>query len=204
MNRHDKLSERPILIALSGGIGAGKSVVSRMLRAMGYEVYDCDSNARRIMDCDLTIIERIAREVCEEAVIEGRIDRRRLAECVFGDSAALARLNAITHRAVLDDISAWAESQAGKGIVFVETAILTESGLDRMVDQAWVVTAPEEVRIERVMKRNGMSRGEVEARIRNQSDRLPKEILIHIIFNDGSESLIARINELLTSYKPRD
>ncbi|MDE6249849.1 MAG: dephospho-CoA kinase, partial [Paramuribaculum sp.] len=59
MNRHDKLSERPILIALSGGIGAGKSVVSRILRTMGYEVYDCDSNARRIMDCDLTIIERI-------------------------------------------------------------------------------------------------------------------------------------------------
>lgn len=204
MNRHDKLSERPILIALSGGIGAGKSVVSRMLRAMGYEVYDCDLNARRIIDSDVAIIESIAREVCEEAVIEGRIDRRRLAECVFADAEALARLNAITHRAVLDDISAWAESQAGKEIVFVETAILTESGLDRMVDQAWVVTAPAEVRIERVMKRNGMSRGEVEARIRNQSDRLPKEILIHIIFNDGSESLIARINELLTSYKPRD
>lgn len=204
MNRHDKLSERPILIALSGGIGAGKSVVSRMLRAMGYEVYDCDLNARRIIDSDVAIIESIAREVCEEAVIEGRIDRRRLAECVFADADALARLNAITHRAVLDDISAWAESQAGKGIVFVETAILTESGLDRMVDQAWVVTAPEEVRIERVMKRNGMSRGEVEARIRNQSDRLPKGILIHTIFNDGSESLIARINELLTSYKPRD
>ena len=204
MNRHDKLSERPILIALSGGIGAGKSVVSRMLRAMGYEVYDCDLNARRIIDSDVSIIESIAREECEEAVIEGRIDRRRLAECVFADADALARLNAITHRAVLDDISAWAESQAGKGIVFVETAILTESGLDRMVDQAWVVTAPEEVRIERVMKRNGMSRGEVEARIRNQSDRLPKGILIHTIFNDGSESLIARINELLTSYKPRD
>ena len=204
MNRHDKLSERPILIALSGGIGAGKSVVSRMLRAMGYEVYDCDLNARRIIDSDVAIIESIAREVCEEAVIEGRIDRRRLAECVFADAEALARLNAITHRAVLDDISAWAESQAGKGIVFVETAILTESGLDRMVDQAWVVTAPAEVRIERVMKRNGMSRGEVEARIRNQSDRLPKGILIHTIFNDGSESLIARINELLTSYKPRD
>ena len=204
MNRHDKLSERPILIALSGGIGAGKSVVSRMLRAMGYEVYDCDLNARRIIDSDVAIIESIAREVCEESVIEGRIDRRRLAECVFADAEALARLNAITHRAVLDDISAWAESQAGKEIVFVETAILTESGLDRMVDQAWVVTAPAEVRIERVMKRNGMSRGEVEARIRNQSDRLPKGILIHIIFNDGSESLIARINELLTSYKSRD
>ena len=213
MNRHDKLSERPRLIALSGGIGAGKSVVSRMLRAMGYEVYDCDLNARRIIDSDVAIIESIAREVCEEAVIEGRIDRRRLAECVFADAEALARLNAITHRAVLDDISAWAESQAGKnwpmddssesrlpGVIFVETAILTESGLDSMVDQAWIVTAPEQVRIERVMKRNGMSRQEVEARIRNQSDRLPLGIPIHMIFNDGSESLIARINVLLSNY----
>ncbi len=194
---------RPYLIALSGGIGAGKSVVSEMLRVLGYEVYDCDLNARRIIDTDLAIIERIAREVCEEAVCEGRINRKRLAECVFADAEALSRLNAITHRAVLDHLSEWAATRPvdkSHPVVFVETAILTESGLDKMVDEAWMVVAHEETRIERVMKRNGMTREEVKSRISSQSDGMPLGITTHIIKNDGSESLIARVNGLLATH----
>lgn len=194
---------RPCLIAVSGGIGAGKSVVSEMLRVMGYYVYDCDLNARRIIDTDTAIVDRIAREVCVDAVNDGKIDRKRLAACVFADAEALSRLNAITHRAVLEDLSEWVESRPvdeSRPVVFVETALLIESGLDRIVDQAWIVTASEQVRIDRVMRRNGLTRAEVESRIRSQSDCIPLGIPVHMVINDGSESLIARVNELLSTY----
>ncbi|MDE6436166.1 MAG: dephospho-CoA kinase, partial [Muribaculaceae bacterium] len=88
------------LIAITGGIGSGKSVVSRVLRAMGYPVYDCDSQAKAIMDADAEIHRRLCSEIDAAVVTDGVIDRKRLAEIVFNDKAKLAVLNAIVHSAV--------------------------------------------------------------------------------------------------------
>lgn len=186
------------LIAVAGGIGSGKSVVCGILRAMGYPVYDCDSRAKAIMDSDSTIKERIACEICAEAICpDGSIDRKRLAQIVFADPAKLSTLNSAVHSAVIIDMKVWAESQQSS-LAFVETAILYQSGIDRMVDAVWEVTAPESVRIERVMRRSGLSAEEAAARIEAQrfkpQNRHPKEYLIE---NGGEFSLLAQINALL-------
>lgn len=185
-------------IAICGGIGSGKSVVARMVSAMGYHVYDTDLHARRIMDTDEGIIRSIAKEISESAVSGGMIDRRRLSEIVFNDAAALMRLNKIVHGAVRADFISYRDSQ-NTGVVFMETAILFESGFHTLADAVWEVVAPEEVRIERVMRRNGLSRREVEIRIEAQSSgavehRHPK---MDYIFNDGIEPLLPRVTTLL-------
>ena len=126
------------LTAITGGIGSGKSVVSRVLRILGYPVYDCDSAAKSLMDADEEIKRRLIDEIDSLAVVDGVIDRRRIAEVVFADAEKLAALNAIVHAAVREDIASWVFSQDSDRL-FVETAILYESGLNRMVDAEWRV-----------------------------------------------------------------
>lgn len=185
------------LIALTGGIGSGKSVVARMLRAMGYEVYDCDSRAKAIMDADPAIRARIAAEVAPKAVAGDMIDRRCLAEVVFSDPQALSRLNSIVHGAVRSDITSWAASRA---IAFVETAILYQSGIDRMVDQVWEVVAPMPLRLSRAMERDGASEQAVRARIDAQDSFVPDTLhpVCRQIVNDGVMPLLPQLLTLLS------
>lgn len=185
------------LIAITGGIGSGKSVVSRVLRAMGYPVYDCDSQAKAIMDADAEIHRRLCSEIDVAVVTDGVIDRKRLAEIVFNDKAKLAVLNAIVHSAVKAHLAGWADAQPG--VAFVETAILFESGLNASVDAEWRVESPLELRIERTMKRNNLTRQQVEARIASQS-RQPENPPLPprtILVNDLSTALLPQIRTAL-------
>lgn len=185
------------LIAITGGIGAGKSVVARMLRAIGYDVYDCDSRAKQLMDADAGIKQAVADRICRDAIRpDGSIDRKRLADVVFNDSGKLDCLNRIVHKAVRDDILLWA---ANKPVAFVETAILYQSGIDRMVDEVWEVTAPKEIRILRAMARNGSQRSDVEARINAQENF--KSVYVHpnvrLLINDGDLPILPRLEQLI-------
>ena len=185
------------LIAITGGIGSGKSVVSRVLRAMGYPVYDCDSQAKAIMDADAEIHRRLCSEIDAAVVTDGVIDRKRLAEIVFNDKAKLAVLNAIVHSAVKAHLASWADAQPG--VAFVETAILFESGLNASVDAEWRVESPLELRIERTMKRNNLTRQQVEARIASQS-RQPENPPLPprtILVNDLTHALLPQIRTAL-------
>lgn len=188
-----------MLIAISGGIGSGKSVVSRMVTVLGFDVYDCDSRAKALMDTDLYIKERIRKEIHPECILtDNCINRKRLANIVFNDSAALDRLNQIVHSAVRDDIKKW-EGASDNGIKFVETAILYQSGLDKMVDMVWEIDAPLDLRIERVMKRNSITREEVLSRIASQ-DAFTPSVLHHKvkqIINDGILPLLPQIEKEL-------
>lgn len=190
-------SAHSTITAIAGGIGAGKSVVSRMLRAMGYDVYDCDTRARAIMDADRAMQELIAEQVCREAVTPGGIDRACLAHHVFANPDALERLNSIVHVAVRADIRAWRGSRSGR--LFVETAILYQSGLDRMVDEVWIVEAPRELRIERAMARSGLTFAQAAARIDAQESFVPSHTHPRTIrlLNDGVTPLLPRILSLL-------
>lgn len=185
------------IIAITGGIGAGKSIVSRMLRAIGHDVYDCDSEAKHIMDTSAEIKQLIANEICAEAIEEGMINRQRLAEAVFADAALLDRLNAIVHAHVRADIERWAST---KEIAFVETAILYQSGLDRMVHEVWHVDAPEAVRTERVMARSGLTAEQVKSRIEAQDayEVTTPHPHIYLIINDGTLPVLPRVEELLS------
>ena len=186
------------LIAITGGIGCGKSVVSEMLRVMGFRVYDCDSRAKMLMDADEVIKADIARLITRDAVTaDGAIDRRVLASVVFGDKLMLSVLNGIVHEAVRRDIEAW-RTQAGDAVMWVESAIIYESGIDKMVDAVWSVEAPLELRIARVMKRNCISREEVLSRIRMQQGELDGDhTCVMPIVNDDVAPLIPQVNGLL-------
>lgn len=189
----------PHLTAITGGIGAGKSVVSRILRTLGYEVFDCDIEARRLMDADPEIKRRLKEEISPETVTDnGTIDRRRLSEIVFADKSMLEKLNAIVHASVRDDIDRWRSHPERTNRLFVETAILYESGLDRMVDDVWCVTAPEDIRIARVIARNNCSADDVRARIESQNfiPSQPHPNLFDII-NDGFAPVLPRVLSLL-------
>lgn len=185
-------------MAITGGIGSGKSVVSRILAAMGYDVYDCDSRAKWLMDTSDEIKDGLRRAIHSESVKDGVIDRSLVSAIVFADAAKLEALNTIVHGAVKEDIRRWISSHAHASALFIETAILYQSGLDRMADQVWEVTAPEELRIERVMKRNGLTAEEVAARIQSQ-EFMPDKThpCVSELVNDGCRSLLLQINSLL-------
>ncbi len=185
------------IIALTGGIGAGKSVVSQVLRAMGYDVYDCDREARLLQDSNPLLLSRIAAEVTPQALNpDGSLNRPALAAEVFSDPAKLRALNAIVHSAVAEHFQAWCAARAGASRLFVETAILYESGFDRLVNDVWEVVAPIPLRIERVMKRSGLTPDQITSRINAQGQITPSRPH-HIIHNDGLTPLLPQIHSLL-------
>lgn len=179
------------IIAITGGIGSGKSVVCHALSALGYPIYDCDSNAKRLMDSDSLMKQRIAMEVTPNALnSDGTLNRTAISEVVFTDPEKLNALNSIVHGAVRTDFRLWADSSTSE-IVFVETAILYESGFNELVNEIWEVTAPLEVRIDRVRKRNGLSREEILRRISNQQAATNKSH--RIIINDDKTEILPQI-----------
>lgn len=186
------------LIAITGGIGSGKSIISDILRAMGHKVYDCDTRAKALMDTDESIKNDLIDLISIDTVRNDRtIDRKLLSEIVFNDPDALSRLNSIVHKAVRADLRRWRDTSSDK-TVWVETAILYASRLDREVDEVWEVTAPTELRVQRVMKRNSMSREQVLARISSQSTTAAQlHPLTKSIVNDGVEPVLPQILSLL-------
>ena len=186
------------LIAITGGIGSGKSIISDILRGMGHKVYDCDTRAKALMDTDESIKNDLIDLISIDAVRNDRtIDRKLLSEIVFNDPDALSRLNSIVHKAVRADLRRWRDTSSDK-TVWVETAILYASRLDREVDEVWEVTAPTELRVQRVMKRNSMSRKQVLARISSQSTTAAQlHPLTKAIVNDGVEPVLPQILSLL-------
>lgn len=197
----------PRLILVSGGIGSGKSVVCRILRALGHDVYDSDAEARRIMDNSNHIINAIASDICHEAICNENgcrtIHRPTLAKAVFSDKEKLNKLNALVHGEVKADIMRRRNMLAENGRcdrpLFVETAIPHSSGLDRMADEIWLVEAPAELRIERAMKRDNASRAAIEARIRTQtaSESHLCNPSVHSIINTPDSPLLPQILTLL-------
>ena len=180
------------LIAITGGIGSGKSVVSRMVHVMGHEVYDCDSRAKSLMIEDPLVRQELMQAFGKETYLDdGSLNRAHLS----------MRLNAIVHPATATDLIRWADEQAAGGatIAFVETALLRTSGLDRVVDEVWHVTAPEQVRIDRVIASSGLSAAQVKERIEAQRDEETIADGEQVIVNDNASALLPQVMELLST-----
>ena len=154
-------------VGVTGGIGSGKSVVCNMLRERGVAVYNCDIRAKELMSADEVIAKQLVERFGPETFVNGELNRAYLAERVFGNAEELAALNAIVHPRVIEDFEQWAQRQQGEYVV-IESAILFESGIDSKVDVTVAVMAPESLRLERTMQRDGVSREQVEERMRNQ------------------------------------
>lgn len=187
-----------IKLAITGGIGSGKSVVSRILATMGVPVYDCDSKAKEIMVADSSIVKGLKRmfgESCYNS--DGTLDKSFLASRIFTDDNNIERVNALVHPAVKKDFENWAATNDCP-IVAVESAVLYESGLIDSVDKVLVVWTDKETAIRRTMQRSGMSRNQVLSRMQKQVSADELLLLTDFsIYNGGDNPLLPEILELL-------
>ena len=197
-----------MIVGITGGIGSGKSTIARALAARGFDVYDCDKEAKRIIAENKEVQRRITELLGPEAFVHRpsslgiSYNTAYVAQRVFAEPELLARLNAIVHPAVKADIlqrSPFSPSERGTGgVLFIESAILYEAGLDEICDRIIQVEAPEEVRLARTIARD--YRGEdtpehinkVRARIRAQKNSAglsdPRRDVLTIL-NDGTRSV---------------
>ena len=190
------------VVGLTGGMGAGKSVVARILRCMGHPVYDADSAAKRLYDEDSVLLEAVKTRFGPATLdAKGRLIRSRLAALVFSEPEALEALNALVHPAVARDFRRWHSQREAQGHpwVFREAAILFESGSNQDCDRVWGVTAPDAVRVDRVRHRSGWSELDIRARMSRQwpQDEVMNRCDAHIQ-NDGQSPLVPQILHLVS------
>ena len=197
-----------MIVGITGGIGSGKSTIARALAARGFAVYDCDKEAKRIIAENKDVQRRITELLGSEAFVHRpsslgiSYNTAYVAQRVFAEPELLARLNAIVHPAVKADIlhrSPFSPSERGTGgVLFIESAILYEAGLDEICNRIIIVDAPEEVRLARTIARDyhGEDTPEhikkVRARIRAQKNSAglsdPRRDVLTIL-NDGTRSV---------------
>ena len=182
-------NSKPIQIGITGGIGSGKSTVAQLFEEMGVPVYYADSEAKELMNIDSDIKGAIIKLFGEEAYKEGQLNRAFIASKVFGNETKLAQLNAIVHPKVAKHFEEWVTKQSTK-FVMKEAAILVETGGYKELDELFVVTADENLRIQRVMKRDNVAKDLVESRIKNQiSDAERNQYATWIFKNNEGDDL---------------
>lgn len=183
-------------IGLTGGIGSGKTTVARIFEEFGVPCYYADTRAKEIMNEDEELRSALISEFGPDVYADGVLNRGFLAQIIFEDSSARDEVNALVHPAVGRDYEEWKAAQKAP-YVLKEAAILFETGGYKMSDAVILVTAPEEVRIDRVMKRDSTSREKVKARMDAQwSDAKKEQLADFIIFNDGKQLLIPQVKQI--------
>lgn len=188
-----------IKIGITGGIGSGKSIVSRLLTLTGIPVYQTDTEAKRLMLSDTGIREGLTALAGNEVYNEKGLNKAFLASYIFGHPEHLKQVNAIVHPRVRDDFRLWA-GKARQEIVAMESAILLEAGFTNEVDKIVMVYAPSAVRIARAICRDSATRKEVERRIQSQMDDEKKRgAADFVIVNDGETPLIPQVLSLISS-----
>ena len=192
-----------MIIGITGGIGSGKSVIAKQLREMGYAVYDTDSEAKRLIVEDAHVREQMEQLFGEEVYRDGVYQTAVVAQRVFADKSLLARLNTIVHPAVRADIKDWILENGGRDseVNFIECAILYQAGFDSLCDKVVAVTAPEDIRMERVIARDHSTMDKVRARMRAQNaeqDLLRADIVVN---NDGEIPISTLCRQILHEAK---
>ncbi|MCQ2384084.1 MAG: dephospho-CoA kinase [Paludibacteraceae bacterium] len=185
-----------LIVGITGGIGSGKSVVSRLLNMLGYPVYDSDSKAKRLNDTDEEVKRALTLAFGSDLYENGLLNRPKLASLIFQSDSNRQLVNAIIHPAVKRDFLRWAEAQ-NSDIVFLEAAILYESGFDAFMNKVVAVAAPEQVRIQRAMKRDNATEQQIVNRLRAQmSQDVLESKADFVVVNDGIQPLLPQIEAL--------
>lgn len=203
---------RPLKVGITGGIGSGKSGVSELLRIAGIPVYDCDSEARKLMNTSPSLREALTTLAGEDVYASdsqaadaqtGKVlNRRYLADFMFGHPERVNAVNALVHPAVREDFCAWAERQEGADVVGVESAILFEAGMREDVDVTVLVFTPRAERIQRAMARDGATEESVRARLASQMPDVEKIPLVDfIIRNAEADAITPQVMELIKELK---
>ena len=189
-----------LTLGCTGGIGSGKSYVSRIFAQLGYPVYFSDDRAKLLYDTDKKLLGQMVALLGEDILKDGRLDRGIVASRIFGNKELLAQVESFVHPAVLADFERWKENicrdeNNTPDFVIFESAILLETPLVKScADKIMTVVAPYELRIERVIKRDNASREQIEARIAKQwSDEQREALSDFIIFADSKQALLPQI-----------
>ena len=182
------------IIGLTGGIGSGKTTVAGIFQSLGIPVFNADNEALALYSEDASLLREVAEMFGKEVLnADGTLNRMQLASIVFGDEVALNKLNSLVHPRVANRFIRW-KNQQRSSIVLRESAILFESGSYSDCDAVIVVSAPEKLRVERVMKRSALTREEVEARMARQWPQSELQAQADwIIVNDDSELVLPQV-----------
>ena len=186
------------IIGLTGGIGSGKSTVANYIASKGIPVYIADEEAKKIIE--RTDVKHNIQNLFPQSVLndDNTLNRNKIAEFVFSNPEKLKQLNAIVHPAVKNDFSNWMKEHKDASFIIKEVAILFETGGHKDCDKVILITAPEDVRIERAMKRDNSSKESVLARIKNQLPEADKiKLSDFVVENTNLETTLLKIDEIL-------
>jgi dephospho-CoA kinase len=180
---------RRLKLGVTGGIGSGKTTVCRIFCVLGIPVFSADSEAKVIMDSDEAVKKQVNALAGKDMYTSGTLDRIGMASLIFNNRELLQKINAIIHPVVTGRFLDWEKTQNAPYVI-LEAAILFESGAVKILDRVLTVIAPEEERIERVVKRNSLTREQVIERIRNQSDDKYKISLSDYVIRNSENDMI--------------
>lgn len=182
-------------IGITGGIGSGKSYICQRLKTRGIEVYDCDSAAKRLIRTSDSIRRQLTQLIGEDTYIGDSLNKVAVARFLLASESHAQAIDHIVHPAVFQDFM-------DSGMQWMESAILYESGINKLVDRVIVVTAPLEIRIQRVMQRDGITRENVEQWMQRQwsQEEIRKQADYEIV-NDGIADIDAQIDIILEKIK---
>jgi len=191
-------TNQPLKIAITGGIGSGKTTICKVFEAMGIPVYYSDDRAKWLMVNDLELMDGVRGLFGQEAYFEdGSLNRKLLGSIVFNDKSKLEALEAIVHPAVFRDGDAWHKSHTDVPYTMKETALLFETKGYQDLDFTITVFASKEVRLQRVMARDYASREAIEARMDKQLSEDKKiELADFVIYNDGEQLILPQIRTI--------
>ena len=192
-----------IRLGITGGIGSGKSVVSKLLRIMDVPVYDSDTESKRLTVQDATIRQQLIDWVGPSVYLaDGSLNKPYFASCVFSSSENASKANAIIHPVVKRDFLEWAkrQEQAGHQLCAIESAILYEAKFEDVVEAVIMVSASLDTRIQRTMQRDGASYEVVMERIKRQMDDAEKiQKADFVVYNEEDRPLIPQLSEIIAS-----
>jgi dephospho-CoA kinase len=183
-------------VGLTGGIGSGKSTVCKIFKCLNIPVFDADAVGRHLLDEDPVIKEQVQNIFGKQFFIDGKPDRKGIAKIAFTNPDKLARLNSLIHPEVRRRFNEWASEQNGPYVID-EAAILFETGFYLQLDYIILVTAPESLRIKRIMDRDLIEEDAIRARMKNQwSDGEKKRVSSFVIVNDETSPLIPQVIDI--------
>lgn len=191
------MAQGPLKIGITGGIGSGKSTICKVFASLGIPIYDADSRARWVMNNNPSLKKEIITAFGNESYNEKGLNREYLGKLVFTDHEKTNKLNGLVHPAVGKDFEDWASQQTSAPYVVKEAALLIESGSYKQLDKLILVTAPEEVRIQRVLQRDKhRTREDVKNVIQRQMPEEEKKKYCQLVIeNDGNTAILPIILE---------
>lgn len=183
-------------IGITGGIGSGKTFICTLFEALGIPVYNADEEAKKLMNTDVRIKQKLIEQFGEATYKDGFLDRAFLASMIFSDKKKLEFVNSIVHPIVIQEAKDWANRQTTR-YSLKEAALLFESGSYKELDYTILVTAPMDVRIQRVIERDAVTEQQVRERINKQlSDEEKLPLADFVIVNDGITPLLPQVWKL--------